>query len=61
MHEGRFGRTCNHEISFGAAEDLHVQQSFDLSLSKGGLEITMEGVLDVRFVQTTFLVNTSTT
>jgi len=55
----RIGHTCDHQVSFGAAEDLYVQQTLCLCLSKGRLEIAVKGILDVLLVQTTFLVDFS--
>lgn len=43
----RVRRTCDHQVSFGAAKDLDVEQALDLSLGEGRFEKVMEGVLDV--------------
>ncbi len=49
-------RTCDHQISFCAAEDANIQQAFGHGLGKGELEKAVEGILDVLFIQTTVLV-----
>ena len=38
---------CDHEIALGTAERLDVEQALGFGLGEGGLEVAVEGVLDV--------------